>query len=189
MLNIPNLLTVFRILASFVFLYFGLCNRWDMAFPIFCFAAATDLVDGSIARILGQRTPLGAFLDPMADKLLMFFSVVCLTIYGFLPVLLTAIIVGRDLVIVLGLAYLKYRRVNILYRPTYLSKLTTFLQILTVFAALILTQKGLRLGAFVDVSLLERRMMVLVMITGLATLVTGGQYIRIGRRMLRDAKA
>lgn len=179
-LNLPNVLTILRILLAFVFLGFALQGNWRIAFPIFCIGAFTDLVDGSLARILRQRTRLGAFLDPMADKLLMFFGVLTLTLSHYLPLALTAVIIGRDLMIVIGLVIIRSKKIPILFRPTYLSKLTTFFQIVTIFSALVLTQRG---SGFI-----LRSLPFLMGITAILTLVTAIQYFRIGWGMLH-AKA
>jgi cardiolipin synthase len=190
-LNLPNLITLFRILASFVFLYYGLKKDWEVAFPIFVIAAATDMIDGTIARVLRQRTQLGGFLDPTADKLLMFFSFLTLTLSGYLPLALTLAVFGRDLLISAGLVLLKVKRVPIVYRPTYLSKLTTLFQILTVFGALLMTQELSRLRAtFYGRILLGGETFALVLgLTALLTVVTAVQYLRIGRDLLKHAKA
>lgn len=184
--NVPNLLTIFRILAAFVFLYYGWMNRWEYAFPIFCLAALTDMVDGTIARLLGQRTRLGAFLDPMADKILMFFCFVTLTLHHFIPLYLTSIVILRDLMIVLGLAYLKQHHIQIIYRPTYLSKLTTFFQLLTILSALFVTQDKMRLAGYSYGQFFSDKMLFIVAVTAVLTIVTGFQYIRIGWRMLHE---
>lgn len=190
-LNVPNLITIFRILASFVFLYYGLKRDWEVAFPIFCIAAFTDMVDGTIARVLKQRTQLGGFLDPAADKLLMFFSFLVLTLSHHLPLALTAAVFGRDLLISVGLVILKVKRVLIVYRPTYLSKLTTLFQILTVFGALLTTQELSRLRAtFYGRILLGGEAFVFILgLTALLTVVTTVQYLRIGRNLLKHAQA
>ncbi len=185
--NLPNSLTVLRILASFVFLYYALTHQWKIAFPIFCAAAFTDMVDGTLARVLRQRTRLGGFLDPTADKLLMFFGFLTLTLNRFIPWSLTAIIIARDLFITVGLAILKFKKVTIIYRPTYLSKLTTFLQIVTVFSAMLATQELSRFRESVYGNIFLQGMPFILWITGVLTVVTGLQYLRIGRRMLQSA--
>lgn len=182
-LNLPNLLTFFRIVASFGVLVFGLQGRWNLAFPIFCVAAVTDMVDGSIARILGQRTRLGAFLDPAADKLLMFFSFLTLTIGGYLPIAFFVLVVARDLLITVGVIILKANRVYIVYRPTYLSKVTTFAQILTIFAAMVATQRFRHLWEIPY----DMVWAYLLGVTTLLTALTGVQYFRIGWELLKTA--
>lgn len=179
--NIPNILTLFRMIASFGVLYYGLEDRWNIAFPIFCVAAATDMIDGTVARVLGQRTRLGGFLDPVADKLLMFLSIVSLTGTGFIPYGLAAVIIARDLFIGIGLLILQLSHVTVLFRPTYLSKLTTFSQISVILLALIATQKSLS-----PVDLYGTLWGAVVGTTALLTVVTGFQYGRIGYRMLHS---
>lgn len=179
--TIPNLLTYFRMAASMVLLVFGLQNRWDLAYPIFLAAAATDLVDGTIARVLRQRTRLGAFLDPVADKLLMFAGFLSLTLGGFLPWALTALVFGRDLLISIGLYVIKRSGVHIVYRPTYLSKMTTFFQILTVFGGFVRTQGFARL----ELPPYDTLWTFVLGITTLLTAVTAVQYTRIGWDMLK----
>lgn len=171
-MNLPNLITGFRIVASFVFLFYGIQSRWDVAFPLFCVAAFSDLVDGAIARLFHQRTQLGAFLDPAADKLLMLFGFMTLTFGGYLPVTLTLLVIARDVMISVGVIYLKCKKVPFVSRPTYLSKITTLFQILTVFSAL-LTIEGT-----------VERPPVLWIATGLLTAVTTLQYIRMGLRII-----
>jgi cardiolipin synthase (CMP-forming) len=179
-LTVPNLLTFFRMGASLVLLYFGLEGRWDIAFPIFLVAAVTDLVDGTIARLLRQRTRLGAFLDPVADKALMFASFLSLTLGGFLPWPVTALVFARDLLISVGLYVLKRSGAKIVYRPTYLSKFTTLSQILTIFGAFFRTQYPAR-AALPPYDILWTFALGL---TTLLTAVTFVQYTRIGWEML-----
>lgn len=186
-MNIPNLLTLSRMVASFAVFYFGLQSRWDLAFPIFCVAALTDMIDGTIARLLRQRTRLGAFLDPTADKLLMFFSFITLTKDRYLPLSLTLLVVARDLLIIVGLIILRAKKVTIIYRPTYLSKLTTFLQILSIFAAMFETQGSARLS-MIPPAFLQGKTAILIT-TATLTLTTGIQYFWMGLRMIQGEKA
>ncbi len=184
--NIPNTLTILRILAAHFFLVFALLDRWQIAFPIFCFAAITDLLDGALARLLSQRTRLGAFLDPMADKLLMFYSVLTLTLSGYLPYWLGGIIFARDLMIVYGIWRMKQRKLVIEYRPTYLSKVTTTFQAVALYAALLMTQNLSLLAAYgvPATEALRNSFLPLAIATFCLTLVTGVQYYRIGYRIL-----
>ena len=186
-MNLPNLITSFRIIAAFVFLYFSALENWDLAFPVFFAAALTDLVDGSLARLLRQRTRLGAFLDPTADKLLMFFGFVTLTVSRYLPFFLTTLVIARDLFIVFGLRHLLRKKVTVVYQPTYLSKITTFLQIVTLSMALFLTQSSQNVIHFREsLHLLFDHFQVVIFLTASLTLITGFQYWRIGRKLIRD---
>jgi cardiolipin synthase len=184
-ITVPNLLTYFRMAASFVLLYFGFLGRWDVAYPVFLAAAATDLVDGTIARVLRQRTRLGAFLDPVADKLLMFSGFLSLTLGGFLPWPVTALVFARDVLISTGLYILKRNRVPIVYQPTYLSKLTTLFQILTVFGGFTRTQDLAGARDFFGDLPYDTLWAFVLGTTSLLTAVTAVQYTRIGWGMLR----
>lgn len=188
-MNLPNIITIFRIGAAFIFLYFGWEGRWREGSVLFFVAAATDFVDGGLARLLGQRTQLGAFLDPMADKLLMFFGFVTLTRAGLIPLWLTALVVARDLFIVIGLLILRLKRAVIFYRPTYFSKLNTLVQVMTLLWALSMTQNITRniwdrLGYDFTQSPLKESSQALFGLAGLLAIVTGAQYFRIGKKML-----
>lgn len=178
-MNLPNLITCFRIIASFVFVFFGAQKRWEVALPIFCVAAFSDLVDGSIARLFHQRTQLGAFLDPVADKLLMLFGFVTLTLWGPLPVVLTFLVIFRDVMISAGVIYLRAKKISFISRPTYPSKITTLFQMLTVFLALF--------GIARRPLLSHDTQSIIWTVTGLLTTVTTVQYLRIGLR-IKNAK-
>lgn len=184
-ITVPNLLTYFRMAASFVLLYFGILGRWDLAYPVFLAAAATDLVDGTIARVLRQGTRLGAFLDPVADKLLMFAGFLSLTWGGFLPWPVTSLVFARDAYIGVGVVILKRSGITIVYRPTYLSKLTTFFQILTLFAAFTRTQDMASARSFLGDLPYDTLWSFVLGTTTVLTAVTAVQYTRIGWRLLR----
>ncbi len=106
-LNLPNLLTWQRILAIplLVAVYLVPWEGWSMhsrnivATVIFVLAAVTDWVDGYLARRLGQQTPFGAFLDPVADKLLVCVALVMLLELGRVASGVAAIIIGREIAI------------------------------------------------------------------------------------------
>ena len=78
-LTIPNLITLARILLTPLFIIFLIQERYHWALWIFVLAGVSDLVDGLIARRWRQKSPLGAFLDPLADKLLMGSSFITFT--------------------------------------------------------------------------------------------------------------
>ncbi len=106
-LNIPNLLTWQRMLAipllvaAYLLPWDGLTlqNRNQIATALFVLAAVTDWVDGWLARRLGQQTAFGAFLDPVADKLLVCVALVMLLDLGRVPAIVAAIIIGREIAI------------------------------------------------------------------------------------------
>ena len=100
-LTVPNILSFFRLLMVPVFLYLIIVGEDLLALAVLVVATATDFFDGLIARRFGQITRLGQLLDPAADRLFIFTALIGLAIRGILPWWLIAVIIGRDLVLVL----------------------------------------------------------------------------------------
>ena len=104
-LTVPNLLSFFRLLMVPVFLYLIIVGEDLIALVVLVVSTATDFLDGLIARRFGQVTRLGQLLDPAADRLFIFVALVGLAIRDILPWWLVAIIIGRDLLlVVIGVA-------------------------------------------------------------------------------------
>src|SRR4030043_2236531 len=102
-MNLPNILTLARVLMIPFFVIFIINERFGWALITFIIAGITDGIDGLIARITHQRTELGAYLDPIADKLLLSAAFITLAIIEILPSWLAVIVVTRDLIILTGL--------------------------------------------------------------------------------------
>ncbi|MGH7923412.1 MAG: CDP-alcohol phosphatidyltransferase family protein [Candidatus Binatus sp.] len=137
LLNLPNFLTLCRIGSIPVFLIFLTRQHYTEALYVFAAAALTDGLDGAVARWFDSRTELGAFLDPFADKLMLVSAFVVLTIDGDLPTYLLSVVLIRDIVIVVGYLMISFftgERVPV--RPSYLGKLSTFMQLACVIAVL-----------------------------------------------------
>ena len=130
------MLTLFRILLVPAFLIAVIYDRLPLALLLFLAAGGTDLLDGFLARRLGQETVLGVYLDPVADKLLMTVSFVALAINGILPAWLAVLVVTKDLFVSIGIGILFFAGQPINAVPTLWGKQTTFLQIITVVFAL-----------------------------------------------------
>lgn len=177
-LNIPNLLTGSRVILGGVFLFFVLGNRWPTAFWLFLSAAATDVVDGTVARLLHQKTQAGAILDGAADKLLMSFGFISLTIKGWLPLWLTLLVLAKDLMVTGGIIYFRAKKVSLVYRATIVSKLATFFQIITLSLALLNASFGI--GDYVYGY--ER------LLAGFLTVLAMGQYFYMGLKILKESR-
>ena len=137
LLNLPNFLTMCRIGSIPIFLIFLTRQQYTEALYVFAVAALTDGLDGAVARWFDSRTELGAFLDPFADKLMLVSAFVVLTIDGELPGYLLSVVMIRDIVIVVGYLMISFftgERVPV--RPSYLGKLSTFMQLGCVIAVL-----------------------------------------------------
>ncbi|KAA6407142.1 MAG: phosphatidyl synthase [Lasallia pustulata] len=182
--TLPNLLTLSRLLAAPLIGSLVLHDQHAWAVALFAYAGITDLVDGYIARRWKLQTVVGTVIDPMADKTLMTVLTVCLAVKGALPVWLTTIILGRD--VLLGIAAIYYRYISLpppktLARywdfslpsaevhPTGISKVNTALQL-----ALIGGTVGMPLVTGVDLRGLMVGMQYLVATT---TVWSGASYI------------
>ncbi len=171
--TLPNLLTISRILLTPGFVMAYANRRFDLAWALFAVAGLTDALDGLLARLLRQRTRLGSMLDPLADKVLLVTSFICLSLGGFLPNWLATLVVSRDAIIVGGLVVLNFWGVEVRsgIRPSLLGKLTTVAQIgLVLF---VMAQESFGLW---NPGLLEA----LVLLAAGLTLVSGFSYIRRG---------
>ncbi|HEX9882589.1 MAG TPA: CDP-alcohol phosphatidyltransferase family protein [Desulfobaccales bacterium] len=136
-LTIPNIITLARILLTPLFIIFLIQGRYRKALAIFILAGVSDLVDGLIARTMHQKSRLGTYLDPMADKILMSASFVTLSIYGQVPSWLTVVVISRDLTLALGVMLFKLADYPLVIKPSLAGKLSTTMQMATVLLVLV----------------------------------------------------
>ncbi len=136
-INIPNVLTVFRILITPLFVIMLIRGEPGYALLVFALAGVSDGLDGFIARVYNQRSDLGALLDPIADKLLLTAAYISLGVLRDIPGWLMVVVISRDVVIVTGIAVLAFADIEFEIRPTLISKWTTVSQILTVVVTLL----------------------------------------------------
>jgi len=147
-MNIPNLLTLFRILLVPIFVILLIYGQMFYAFLAFMIAGATDGLDGFIARFFNQKTVLGAYVAPIADKLLLVTSYIVLTILGIIPPWLAVLVISRDIFILTGVVVLFLNHKSFEIRPSLLGKVSTFFQLTTVIIALSVAQPLLALQPF-----------------------------------------
>lgn len=183
--TLANQLTFLRLVAVPIFILAVLDARFGVAFWLFVAAGVTDLLDGVVARVFRQASPLGAYLDPAADKLLLAAGFVLLTEYPQLfqqipmvnriPVGLTILTISRDVFIVSValMLYLAYGHTK--FRPSLLGKCCTACELVTVGAVLLFNHLG-RHHALIDVA---------VWTTLGLTLASGFDYIWRTIRMVR----
>lgn len=179
MLNLANCLTLFRILTIPIFLEFLAYHFYWEALLVFAIGGLTDFLDGFVARRMNQQTALGAYLDPVADKLLVITSFIMLGSIGGIPVWLTVIVVARDVLIVLGygIIYLLVEE-PLQVKPTLTGKWSTTLQLLTLAVALLMLHDPRLLG--------ERVLDLFVAASAFATVVSGCQYLYRGLVWLQN---
>jgi len=138
-INIPNILTIIRILITPLFVIFLIRKMFSLALLSFAVAGISDGLDGLLARYFDQRTTLGALLDPIADKLLLTTAFISLAVFRLLPPWLTVVVISRDVVIALGVAVFAITNTRFEIKPTLASKLTTVFQVATVCLVLLNT--------------------------------------------------
>ncbi len=131
-MNIPNLLTTFRLFVTVFFILAIHYGEFRLALWLFVVQAITDLLDGFLARALGAKTSLGALLDPLADKAMLVSSFIVLYLKDIVPLWVTFIVLMRDLILTFGYLILckLFGKIEII--PSILGKITTFFQIGTV---------------------------------------------------------
>src|SRR5208283_4193426 len=135
-INVANGLTVLRLLLAPPIVVAMSTGRHLLALALFALAAATDLLDGAAARHFGLETPLGAYLDPIADKCLLGAMFVAMAGAGMVPWWFVAIVLGRDVYLLLAAAILLRFTRRRKFPPSVWGKASTFVQIVTAIAAL-----------------------------------------------------
>ncbi|MGQ0508395.1 MAG: CDP-alcohol phosphatidyltransferase family protein [Myxococcaceae bacterium] len=151
-LNLPNSITLVRLGLVPVFLVLHLSGRAGWALAVFVTASISDSLDGFLARVLNQRSKVGAVLDPVADKLLVFTALVSLVYEEQLPIWLLGLIVFRDLSMIVGAIVVKKKHLEIPTAPTRIGKYATFFLIgLIVLALSSQSEESALLGAYADV--------------------------------------
>ncbi len=135
--QLPNLLTLLRVVLTLPIAWLLIHGVYGWALWLFALAGVTDGLDGYLARRFGWFSRFGAMLDPLADKLLLVTSYLCLSISGAMPLWLTVAVLGRDLLIVCGAGLYRWRVGPLRFSPSLWGKLSTVLQIVLVLALLL----------------------------------------------------
>ncbi len=166
--DIPNLICVVRILLVIPIVVLLLRDEFATVLVLFALAGASDGLDGFLARRFDWRSRLGAILDPLADKLLMFCTYATLGWMGLLPLWLVVIVLARDVMIISGA--LAYHRLcgEIEMEPTRISKANTLFQILLVLLVMVMPL-GLALPVW--------GMTTLIAVVAATSLLSGGNYV------------
>lgn len=167
-MTIPNLITVGRFLLVPVVVYALLTNQDGLAFACFLIAGISDGVDGFIARQFNQRSDLGAYLDPIADKVLLVSVFIVLGYLGQLPLWLVIAAVSRDALIISGVLLATIMGKPVEIHPLFVSKANTAVQI--VLAAAVLAAEAFAWN-------LESALTILIYLSGLLTVASAAAYL------------
>lgn len=172
-LNIPNTLTMARIVIIPVFITSIMYKRYDYSLYLFVIAALTDIFDGLFARLKNQKTALGTFLDPLADKFLIVTAFIILSTYGWIPKWLTITVISRDIIVITGWFLLYLITGTSRVEPSVLGKATIWLQSILIAYVLI----DINLLFLPDIPRL------LLWTTALLTILSGLHYIYRGLKL------
>ena len=167
--TVPNVLSYLRLAAVPVFVSLHLGGKPGWALVVFLGASLTDALDGLLARLLDQRTKLGAFLDPLADKLLMGAALLVLFLEKEAPLWMVVLVAFRDGSMALGALVVKRKGLELPARPSRVGKYAAFA--LTCFIVL-----GLFDETFTDSPLLHAWLLVAGYFTGLCVAISTVQY-------------
>jgi len=167
-MTIPNLISIFRIILVPVFLVFIINNHFLAGLMVFVLAGLSDAADGMVARLFNQKSRLGSYLDPLADKCLLVAAFICLAAMYIIPLWLTVIVITRDILILLGASILFLKNGAYTVKPSVWGKATTFFQLATVF--LVLVEKHFHL--------FSQYVYIVYGVTGTLTVISGLLYIR-----------
>ena len=179
-LNIPNLLTLLRIILVPVVVILLMQELFLDALIVCVIAGITDGLDGFLARKLNQMTPLGAYLDPLADKALLTTSFVTLAILGAIPGWLAVVVLSRDFIILFGVSIMFLMSIPFVVAPSFVSKITTCCQFALVCVVLVYL-------SFAGAN--EWRVLsFLCWLTATATIVSGLHYIYKGVCYINSAE-
>lgn len=172
-LNIPNTLTITRIVIIPVFITSIIYKRYDYALYLFIFAALTDVFDGLCARLTNQKTALGTFLDPLADKFFLVTTFIVLSVNKLIPKWLTITVISRDIIIIIGwlLLYLVSNISRV--EPSLLGKTTIWVQ--SFLIAYILLD--------INIHFLPDYTNILYLVTAGFTMLSGFHYIYRGLKI------
>jgi len=180
-LTLANQLTLLRMLLIPAFIVLIIEGELGWALSVFAVAGVTDALDGLIARRYGKKTTLGAWLDPMADKLMLVSAFVVLTLPNLgltnkLPLWLTALVISRDVCIVITVAIVNLAVGRRTFRPSIFGKIATAVYIFTVSFAMLYNYLGYH-ALIVDVAIYASLAI---------TLVSGFHYIWHAARILGE---
>lgn len=167
-MTVANMITILRFLLVPAVIYWLLVGDWRLAFAGFVVAGISDGLDGFVARHFNQRSKLGGYLDPMADKLLLVSVFIVLGLLGELPLWLVIAAVSRDGLIVGAVVLSSMIGSPVEVKPLMVSKANTAIQI--VLAAVVLAELALA----TDFGPLR---LALIILSGLLTVASAGAYL------------
>lgn len=187
-MNLPNKLTVFRIILVPVIVFFilfeGLKNHYLYALLIFLIASYTDRLDGYIARKNGIITNFGKIMDPLADKILVASVFICFSSVGLVPTWVTVLIVCREF-IVTSIRFLILEDSSLVVSANIWGKLKTFSQMLSLILILSVQSYINLFGYSIDLYFMIVIQNLLIWISAILSLISGVIYIAKNHKYIK----
>ncbi len=168
-MNFPNLITVGRILLVPVTIWLLISEAFGWALAVFLIAGISDGVDGYLARRFSSQTELGAYLDPIADKLLLVSVFAALGIIKILPAWLVLLVITRDLLIIVGVMLAWLMGQPFIMKPRAISKMNTAVQVIFIASVLAIYAAHFSPSFFVPVG---------TILVAILTFISGAFYMR-----------
>jgi cardiolipin synthase (CMP-forming) len=170
MRHIPNALCVLRILLVVPVAWLLIEDEYRLTLWLFAFAAATDGLDGFLAKRFGWQSELGKILDPLADKILLVGVFITLAFLGVVPAWLAIVAVARDVTITVGAITYNHLYGDLQGRPTAVSKLNTLCQIL--YLLLVVAANAAAVSAEPVITILGALVFVTTVVSGIDYVIT-----------------
>lgn len=136
-MNLANTITILRLTAIIPFVYFLLRENYTVSLIFFVFAVISDALDGYFARKLRQKTKLGSFLDPLADKILIFSGNIILIYHSIIPDWYFILFMAKELSMLAGSIILQRSKIEWEISPNVFGKIALFTQVLVIFEGVI----------------------------------------------------
>ena len=179
-MTLPNVITVARLAAVPIFVWALLEGAMQLAFLLFLAAGISDGIDGFLARRWKQESAFGAWLDAIADKLLMASAYGLSGYLGFLPAWIVLLVIGRDVLIVGAVLLSRTIGKPLEARPILVSKANTVAQVFLIVLVLADRAFGIASGPVISS---------MVLLTATLTIVSGAAYLSIWMRLMRGVTA
>ncbi|HEX9809966.1 MAG TPA: CDP-alcohol phosphatidyltransferase family protein [Alphaproteobacteria bacterium] len=167
-MNIPNLISLARLLSVPILVWAIVDGRMGLAFWLFAVAGLSDAVDGFIAKRFGSQSVVGGYLDPLADKALLMSVYITLGSEGYLPNWIVILVVSRDVMIIGGVLLYHTLTHNLAMTPILISKINTLAQILLA---------AFTLGSYAMEVEINIAYIALVWLVAVTTILSGASYL------------
>jgi len=176
-LNLPNVITLARLLMVPLIVWLILLHEQVLAFSLFLVASVSDALDGFLARVLKERTTLGAYLDPIADKALLVGVYAALGHEHYIPLWVVILVISRDVLIIGGIILVSMLSKPYEMSPHFISKFNTAIQLIYVIYIL------MPLPTFPYESTIN---LLLAWTVGITTILSGAVYVKMGLQILAN---